>query len=156
MATDENYVKILFRFYSDVLDKHTVETMWAEVMDEEAGIYILNSIPFYAPQLASGDVISAIYDAQEQMLTYKETISFSGNSTVQVVMIDKIAVTNDIRDIFQDLGCITEKFKEGYFVMEIPVDLDYAPTRAKLQELTQLGIIDYAEPCLSAEHGKAF
>lgn len=155
MTPDENFVKILFRFYSNVLDKHTVETMWAEIIDENEGIYMINNIPFYVPDLAAGDVVSAAYDEDEKMLTYKETISYSGNSTVQVVLIDKKAVTNEIRDVFQDLGCITEKFKEGYFVIDVPVDLDYAPVRAKLKELSETGTIDYAEPCLSAEHGNA-
>ena len=155
MATDENFVKILFRFYSDLLEKDTVETMWAEIMDENEGIYILNSIPFYASDLAAGDVISAVYDDKEEMLIYKETVSYSGNSTVQVVLMDELAVTNEVREVFQQLGCVTEKFKEGYFVIDVPVDLDYAPVRAKLRELSETGIIDYAEPCLSAEHGNA-
>lgn len=155
METEENYVKILFRFYSNLFEEHTIETMWAEIIDEEAGIYELNSIPFYAPNLASGDVISAAYDDQEEMLTYKETLSFSGNSTIQVIMFDKTTATNDVREIFYDLGCITEMFKEGYFVIDVPADLDYTPIRAKLKELSEIGMIDYAEPCLSAEHGNA-
>lgn len=155
MATDENYVKILFRFYSDLLEEETIETMWAEIMDEDAGIYLLNSIPFYAPDLACGDVISAAYNENEEMLTYRETISFSGNSTVQVVILDKKTATNDVRDVFHGLGCVTEKFKEGYFVIDVPVDLKYPPIRAKLQELSKTGMFDYAEPCLSAEHGNA-
>jgi hypothetical protein len=155
MQTEENFVKIQFRFYSDVLEQDTVETMWAEIMDEPSGIYILDSIPFYAPNLASGDVISAAYDEQEKILVYKETISCSGNSTVQVVMMDQTVPTNDLRDIFKKLGCITEKFKEGYFVIEVPADVNYSPVRAKLNELTKAGIIDYAEPCLSGEHGNA-
>lgn len=155
METDENYVKILFRFYSDVLEELTTETMWAEPIDEETGIYQLNSIPFYAPNLASGDVISAAYNDDEEMLTYKETVSYSGNSTIQVIIFDKMAVTNDIMEVFQILGCSTEQFKESYFVIDVPVDLNYAPIRAKLKELSEAGIIDYAEPCLSAEHGNA-
>lgn len=155
METNESYVKILFRFYSDVLGEETVETMWAEIMDEDAGIYLLNSIPFYAPNLASGDVISAVYDDNEQVLTYKETVSFSGNSTIQVVLLDKTAVSTDIMNFFQDLGCVTEGLNEGYFVVDVPVGLDYSPVRAKLVALTEKGTIDYAEPCLSAEHGNA-
>jgi hypothetical protein len=156
METDENYVKILFHFYSNTLEEDTVETMWAEVIDPEAGIYELNSIPFYAPDLASGDLISAVYDDQEKMLVYNETISYSGNSTIQVVIFDKSIATNDIREIFQNLGCVTEKFKEGYFVLDVPADLDYTPVRSKLIELSEQGILDYAEPCLAAKHGNAF
>jgi len=155
MEPNDDYVRILFRFYSNVLEEHTVETMWAMIIDENAGIYELNSIPFYAPNLACGDIISAAYDEDEEMLCYKETVSYSGNSTVQVIIYDKEMVTNDVRDIFQALGCISEKFSEGYFVMDISVDINYAPVRTKLNELSAAGILDYAEPCLSAAHGNA-
>ena len=30
---EDNFVKILFRFYSNVLDEWTVETMWAAIVD---------------------------------------------------------------------------------------------------------------------------
>jgi hypothetical protein len=46
MDVADNYVKILFRFYSDVLEEETVETMWAVIMDQEKGLYKLDSIPF--------------------------------------------------------------------------------------------------------------
>ena len=154
-TTPENYVKILFRFYSNLLEKQTVETMWAEIMDADAGLYILDSIPFYASDLAFGDVISAVYSEDKDMLTYKETVSYSGNSTVQVIVFEKMGVTDEIRAFFDDLGCVSEKFKEGYFVIDVPADLTYTPVRNKLQELSEAGIIDYAEPCLSAAHGNA-
>jgi hypothetical protein len=63
-----NQVKILFRFYSAVLDEWTVETMWAEIVDAEEGHYKLDSIPFYVPLVASDDVIRAAYDDAELML----------------------------------------------------------------------------------------
>jgi len=54
---DDNYVKILFRFHSDVLDEETVETMWATIVDKDKGFYKLDSIPFYAPLVASDDIV---------------------------------------------------------------------------------------------------
>lgn len=152
MSTDENLVKVLFNFYSDVLEEQTVETMWAEIVDQDKGVFKLDSIPFYAPNLASGDTIIAVYNPDEQMLTYKETIAFSGNSTVQIVILDNSFTANDIRDAFHALGCDTEKFKEGYFVIDVPVALDYSIVKSKLEELRETETIDYAEPCLSAEH----
>jgi hypothetical protein len=148
---DENNVKILFRFYSNVLDEWTVETMWAEIVDAERRLYKIDSIPFYA-SIASGDIILAEYDESEQILTYRETVEYSGNSTVQVVVMDKTLVTNDIRNIFSALGCLSEKLKEGCFVLEIPADRDYKPIRQKLKELRDKGVIDYAEPYLSTNH----
>ncbi len=149
---DDNYKKILFRFYSDVLDEETVETMWAKIVDKDTGLFELDSIPFYAPNIASGDIIHAEYDADEEMLTYQDTIKYSGNSTVQVVIMDKQTITNDIRDIFNNLGCTSEKFKEGYFVIDVPFNLNYKPIKDKLDDLEKKGIIGYAEPCLSDAH----
>lgn len=106
---DVNYVKILFRFHSDVLDEETVETMWATIVDKNKGLYKLDSIPFYAPLVASDDIVFAEFDEQEQMLTYRKTAEYSGNSTVQIVLMDKSKDINQIRDIFKELGCVSEK-----------------------------------------------
>ena len=83
---DDNFVKILFRFYSNVLDMWTVESMWAEVVDREKGLYKIDSIPFYA-SIASQDIVFAEYDNTEKMMTYKKTIKYSGNSLIQVVVL---------------------------------------------------------------------
>jgi hypothetical protein len=148
---DDKFVKILFRFYSNVLDEWTVETMWAETVDKDKGLYKIDNIPFYAP-IASDDIVFAEYDNTEKMLTYRETVEYSGNSLIQVVIMDKSIVTNAIRDIFKSMNCKSEKFKEGYFVIEILADKDYKPIKQKLTELQDKGVIDYAEPVLSDNH----
>ena len=76
---------------------------------------------------------------------HKKTVQNSGNSTVQIVIIDKSVITNDIREMFNSMDCRSEKFREGYFVMEILADKDYEPIKQKLTELQIDGIIDYAE-----------
>src|ERR1700722_5686234 len=101
----DNYVRILFRFYSNILEQDTVETMWAKVVDAGKGLFKLDSIPFYAPLVASDDIVFAEYDDSEQMLTYRNTVESSGNSIVQVVIIDKTKDINSIREIFEKLGC---------------------------------------------------
>jgi hypothetical protein len=152
---DDNHAKILFRFHSDVLDQETVETMWAIIIDKDKGLFELDSIPFYAPNIACGDIIHADFGKDEEMLTYKDTIKYSGNSTIQVVIMDKTTVTNDIRGIFNDLGCSSEKFKEGYFVIDVPHNIDYKVIKQNLEQLEQSGIIGYAELCLSDTHGQS-
>lgn len=148
----DTHVKILFRYHSFILDQWTVETMWAEVIDAEKGLYKLDSIPFYGPLVASDDIIFAEYDAAEKMLTYRSTIENSGNSIVTVVIMNNSVETNGIRDIFSSMGCISEKVKEGYFAMEIPAEKHYGPIKQKLDELEDAEIIGYSEPCLSSIH----
>ncbi|AZI24038.1 DUF4265 domain-containing protein [Pedobacter sp. G11] len=150
---EEEHEKILFQFYSNVLDEETIETMWAVVIDKENGLYKLDSIPFYAPNVAANDIIYAEFDEDQERLTYRHTVESSGNSTVQVVMMDSDAVTNEIREVFDSLGCSSEKYSEGYFVIDVPSSLNYATVQDKLTELQNAGILDYAEPCLSKKHG---
>lgn len=149
---DEDYVKILFRFYSNILDEETVETMWATIVDKDKGLYKLDSIPFYVPLIASDDIVFAEFDEQEEMLTYRNIVEYSGNSTVHVVLLEKAQDINKIRKVFKELGCITEKLNEGYFSMEIPSTVDYKNIKAKLEELEKQEIIGYAESCLADGH----
>lgn len=149
--TKNTSVKILFRFFSNVLDEWTVETMWADTVDADKGLYKVDSIPFYAP-VASDDIVFAEYDDTEQMLTYRKTIKYSGNSTIQVVLLDTKHDINTIRDTFKDFGCISEKLNDRYFAMEIPADKDYTPIRQKLSELEVQEIIGYVESVLSDKH----
>ncbi|HVX28073.1 MAG TPA: DUF4265 domain-containing protein [Parafilimonas sp.] len=149
---NNHYTKILFKFYSDILEQQTVETMWATIVDETKGLYKIDSIPFYAPLIASDDIVFAEYDNTEQMLTYRETIQHSGNSVVRVVLIDNTKNINDLRDIFKSFDCVSEKVNEVYFVMEIPANKDYKPIKQKLKELENENIIGYSEPCLSEKH----
>ncbi|PYF74087.1 DUF4265 domain-containing protein [Pedobacter nutrimenti] len=148
----EEHIKILFQFYSDVLEQHTVETMWAITVDQDKGLYKLDSIPFYAPDIAANDVFFAEFDEEQERLTYRYIVEYSGNSTVQVVMFNDETPANDIREEFDILGCSSEKANEAYFVIDVPVDVDYAIVRRKLMELEESGIIGYAEPCLSDKH----
>jgi Domain of unknown function (DUF4265) len=148
----DNHVKILFRYHSSVLDEWAVETMWAEIIDAEKGLYKLDSIPFYGPLVASDDIIFAEYDSDEERLTYRRTVENSGNSIVTVVIMDKTCEVNNIRDIFKELGCLSERVNDAYFAMEVLADKDYQPIKQKLTELEEKGIIGYAEPCLSNNH----
>ena len=145
-------VKILFRFYSDILDKETSETMWAEVVDLNKGYYKIDNIPFYAPLIASGDIVFAEHDEDELMLTYRKTIEYSGNSTIHVIIMDDNHEINAIRKIFEDLNCPSERYSNKYFALEIPFDVNYLPMKSKLDEMEKTEIISYAETSLSEIH----
>lgn len=148
---NDSNVKILFRFFSNVLDEWTVETMWAQTVDKVKGLYRINNIPFFA-SIASGDIVFAEHDDTEQSLTYRETVKLSGNSIVQVVIMDTTIDTNEVRNTFKVLGCDSEKYTDRYFVIEVPADKNYKPVRKELVDLRDKGSIDFAEPVLSNNH----
>ncbi len=150
----DKHVKILFRFHSNLLDEVVVETMWAIVVDSSKGQYRLDSIPFYAESLASGDLVFAEYDNDEEMLTYRETLEYSGNTTIQVIVMDEQQDVEEIRKIFKEMGCESEKFQGSFFSMEVPAATDYKPIRQKLEYMMEKGILEYAESSLSDLHSQ--
>ena len=145
-------VKILFRFYSEVLEQETVETMLAETLNEELGHYKLDSIPCYVPSVAADDIVHALYDDDEEMLKFVEIVEPSGNSNVWVVIINDDADITAIRDVFSEMDCLSEALSDRFFSMEIKAATNYLKIKNKLNELTSEGIIDYSEPCLSEAH----
>ena len=150
--SQDTYVKILFRYYSELLEEETVETMWATIVDKEKGLFKIDNIPFYGPLVAPDDIVIAEYDPSELMLTYRKTVSYSGNSIVQVVIRDKKTDVNEIRNVFEVMGRPSEKVNDKYFSMEIPSSVDYGPVKTKLDQVEKENVIDYAEPCLSPNH----
>jgi hypothetical protein len=125
--------------------------MWAEVIDLAKGLYKMESIPFYA-SIASDDIVFAEYDDAEEMLTYRETIQPSGNSTVWVVVISDATDINDVIDELDELDCVSEAISDRYFAMEVKGETNYLRVRDKLNELKSNKLIDYFEACLSVRH----
>jgi hypothetical protein len=57
--------------------------------------------------------------------------------------------TNSIRDQFNAFGCSSEKFREGYFVLDVPAHLFDDPIMELPDDLYEKNTIDYAEACIS-------
>lgn len=152
MEHHKDHVKILFRFKNELIEGLDVETMWATVIDASKGLYKIDNIPFYVPQVASEDIVYAEYDEREQMLTYRRTVENSGNSRIHVVMMKKNEDIAPIRELFKNMGCCSEGINKIQFSLEIPFKLDYKPIREKLMQLENQGKIEFAEPCISQKH----
>lgn len=146
------HFKILFRFYSDLMDQEIIEKLEAEAADQERGFYKLTAIPLYTPFVAVGDVVYAEWSDDEGMLTYREKVQPSGNSTVWVVRLDDHTELIDIRGIFEELHCLTRSASDRFFAMQVRENINYLKIRDKLNELKGEGLIDYAEPYLSEQH----
>ncbi|OXB00237.1 DUF4265 domain-containing protein [Flavobacterium pectinovorum] len=148
----DTHKKILFRYYSDLLEDTVVETMWAEVIDLEKGYFKLDNIPFFGPLIATDDIFYAEYDEDEERLVYKKTIETSGNSIVQVIILEKGFDKEIIREKLKAVNCESEGMNETLFAVEVIREVDYSVVKSILNEYVDLSIIDFGEPCLSEKH----
>ena len=154
METNEKSVKILTKYFSDTLDEIVVETLWAEVIDEEKSWYKVDNIPFYGAGFSCGDVVLAEYDESEMCLVYRKVVEHSGNSTVQVVVFEDGFDIESLREEFNELGFYSERAGSSYFVLEIPFEKNYNIIYTKLLSLQDKGLLEFAEPVLSEKHFK--
>ncbi|UUF13272.1 MULTISPECIES: DUF4265 domain-containing protein [Flavobacterium] len=148
----ETHKKILFKYYSDYLEETVSETMWAEIVDLEKGLFKLDNIPFFGPLIATDDLFYAEFDEEEDRLVYKETIENSGNSIVQVIILEKGFDKEIIREKLKAINCLSEGLNENFLSVEVVRDVDYSIVRSILNEYESQEIIQYAEPCLSDKH----
>jgi hypothetical protein len=148
----ETHKKILFRYYSDLLEDTVVETMWAEIIDLKKGYFKLDNIPFFGPLIATDDIFFAEFDEDEQQLTYRKTIEVSGNSIVQVIILEKGFDAAIIREKLKEINCESEGMNETLFAVEITKEVDYSVVKNILNEYVELEVIDFGEPCLSEKH----
>ena len=148
----ETHKKILFKYYSDYLEDTVAETMWAEIIDLEKGLFKLDNIPFFGPLIATDDLFYAEFDEEEKRFVYKETIENSGNSIVQVVIFEKGFDNEIIREKLKAINCLSEGLNDTFISVEVVRDVDYSLVRSVLGEYESEGIIQYAEPCLSDKH----
>ena len=144
-------VKILFREYSDVLDEYVVETLWATTIDSDNGKYRIENVPFYV-KTAFLNIVHAEFDQDEGFLVFKKNIIESGNSTIQVVMLNSKIGIETIRTILESKGCESEKFSDNFFVLDVPAKANYTAILKKLNQLHEQQIIDYGELYLSEIH----
>lgn len=148
----ETHKKILFKYYSDYLDEVVSETMWAEIIDLEKGLFKLDNIPFFGPLIATDDIFYAEYDETEERFMHRKTIQNSGNSIVQVAILEKGFDKEIIREKLKAINCLSEVLNETFFAVEIAKDVDYSLVRSILNEYESQDIIEFAEPCLSEKH----
>lgn len=149
---NETNEKILVRYYSDVLEKIVVETLWAEKIDEKKGLFKIDNIPFYGPEFSCGDIVFAEYDEDEERITFRKVVENSGNSTIQVVILNEKIEVENLRNEFKNLGYESEGTGGNYFVMEVLYKINYKPIFQKLTELERKEIISFAEPNISEKH----
>lgn len=138
--------KIKFAYY-DLEEKLALESVWAS---KEGDFYRIENIPFFAPNIAYGDLVKVEED--EGKLFFDDIVEESGNSTLQIIIFNK----EDIKGITKKI----ENFKcgwedshlKGYISVNIPKEVKYTPIKSFLDIESENGKMDYKEACLEHEY----
>jgi hypothetical protein len=139
-------VKVLFEYESGTPPVKEVESIWA-VPTEEG--FEIDNIPFFAREIALGDVVSAKRDV-DGFLRYEALLKPSHHSTVRLwFATGKEAEVPRVRQELRDLGCPSELSDLPRLVaVDIPADVEYPTVRHLLDAYERDGLLEYEESCL--------
>ncbi len=121
-----------------------IETMWTIKRNEG---YEIDNIPFYAKEIALGDVVAARTDA-EGALWYTELVQPGGHSTLQLWFARQEDV-EAVRAALHQRGCSSEMSDLPRLVaVDVPPHVPYESIKALLNQGEQAGQFEYQEACL--------
>lgn len=122
-----------------------IESVWARPVGEN---FSIENIPFYATDLALGDVVSASIDPDGGK-RYQRLVTPSGHSTLQVVVFDRNGV-EAVREKLRTMGCASELSDLPTLIaVDVPADVEYEPIRDWLDSLERAETASYREACLA-------
>ena len=143
--------KLRFEFYNEILEREDVETLWAEVVDQEKGYCKLDNIAFFMKGFAAGDLVKA-HQVDEGYPQVIGLVEASGNSTTDVIFFDNQdkAYLEETLKLLQALGAEYEGIGEmiiGYYTLNVPADKPYIAIRNFLMEESDK--LDFREACVA-------
>lgn len=142
------HTKILLTYQGSSSKDREIESVWAVPV---AGGYQIDNIPFYAREIALGDVVSAEKDS-DGMLCFDSLIQPSGHSTVRLWFAkgreQDVAL---IRQSLREMGCASELSDLSRLIaVDVPPSVPYEKVRKFLDAGEKAGVFEYEEACLGS------
>jgi hypothetical protein len=123
-----------------------VESVWATKNDT---YYQIDNIPFFAENIAYGDLVSVEED--NGAMYFEDLIQASGHSTIQVIFFGESYV-KEFQEAMEQFKCPWEGSHVPTLIsVDIPKDVLYQPVKEYLQKGEDAGYWSYKEACLSHE-----
>lgn len=133
--------KVLFVYQDEA--EYKTESVWATKVGE---YYKIDNIPFFAKNIAAGDIVSVEND--EGQLYFDELIQASGNSVVRIVFFNENNIPQVTKEL-ERMGCNWEGSHLTKLIsVDIPKDISYEKLRSYLVKGRSSGLFDYQEACL--------
>jgi|SRR5690242_4819006 hypothetical protein len=133
--------------YEDQEGNYKIESVWAK---RAGDYYIINNIPFFASNIALGDIVSVTKD--DGALYFEELINPSGDSTVQIIFLN----VNDKKIVekkLENFGCTWEgSHLKNLIAVDIPKEVSYPIVKEYLDKGEKENKWSYREACLSDVH----
>lgn len=119
------------------------------VLAEKEGEYFrIQSIPFFAPNIALNDLVSVEIE-KDGALYFDKLIEASGHSTLQIVFFNEKEISPTLETL-QKLGCVWNgEALETLVNVDIPKDVSYFPIKEYLDEGEKNELLSYKEASLS-------
>lgn len=135
--------KVLFVYQDEPGGPYKIESVWATQNGEH---YRIDNIPFFAKNIAYGDIVSVEEDDGE--LYFDGLITPSGHSVVRLVITDEQEVDKVGQELIA-LGCDWEgSHIKNLISVDIPKEIDYNKIKQFLDKGRQQDKWDYQEACL--------
>ncbi|HZL36516.1 MAG TPA: DUF4265 domain-containing protein [Tepidisphaeraceae bacterium] len=138
--------KVLFRLEKDDdgYPPADVEGVWCVQLPDDG--FVVDNIPFFARQVALGDVVSVEQASGE--LFYTSILQRSTNSLLRVVLFGNHDPSH-LRSELAKLGCATEQSHlQSLIAVNIPSKVKIGRVRQVLDEGCSQGLWDYEETVL--------
>lgn len=139
-----NHVKIALEISPDDKGHTEIETVWA--LPCNTG-YKIDNIPFYANNIALGDIVNAKED-KNGLLIMEELFEASGHSTIRIWFSDAKYVQSAREDL-RRMGCSSELSDLPRLIaVDVPPTVPYESIQEYLDGGKRDGKWDYQEGCL--------
>jgi hypothetical protein len=133
--------KVLLVYSDDGVFK--TESVWATKIGD---YYRIDNIPFFAKNIAPGDIVAVEEDGDE--LYFDSLIEASGNSVVRIVLYNE----KDILRITKELELMSCNWEGSHLPklisVEIPKGIPYDKVKEYFEKGSLENVFDYEEACL--------
>lgn len=143
------HIKMLVRLEQDDdgYPPTTEESLWVIPLGE--GLFQVDNTPFFAWDLALGDVVAAA--PEESVWRFRQVVRRSGHATLRLLIYD-VAEVPAVIERFSALGCLSERSHiPGLVALDLPPSTPWAEVKRLLLEGEAAERWSYEEACLPNE-----